>query len=240
MRAQVTAGKDGRYELRQAYTWRAEFFERHGRLADAQADWRAAERVPARDSTLPAVLVDLTPFYNAPLDESWLNDDPYGDGLRHLPHGRARLAGTEFDVRGLVQLAGRLPLKFFGQTPFPTNAAGIPVRQRCRRLHFLHATQGLETDGTAIGVFTIHYADGQVHDLPILLGRDVGTWMSDTLSLTNRPSPAWQIEEPRGITRRVFKTTWDNPRPDVPLETLDFASKLTRCGPFLIAITAEP
>jgi hypothetical protein len=35
-------------------------------------------------------------------------------------------------------------------------------------------------------------------------------------------------------------STWKNPRPLVEIVSLDFVSKLTKCGPFLIAVTAEP
>jgi len=33
--------------------------------------------------------------------------------------------------------------------------------------------------------------------------------------------------------------TWENPRPDVAIEAIDFRSKQTACGPFLVAITVE-
>ncbi len=44
-----------------------------------------------------------------------------------------------------------------------------------------------------------------------------------------------------GHTIRLFKTTWTNPFPDMPIRQLDFTSdKPTPGQPFLVAITAEP
>jgi hypothetical protein len=40
--------------------------------------------------------------------------------------------------------------------------------------------------------------------------------------------------------RRVYVSTWENPWPDVEIVSMDFVSAMTRCGPFLIAVTAEP
>jgi hypothetical protein len=35
-------------------------------------------------------------------------------------------------------------------------------------------------------------------------------------------------------------STWENPRPEIEVTTIDFVSAMSRCGPFLIALTAEP
>ena len=38
---------------------------------------------------------------------------------------------------------------------------------------------------------------------------------------------------------RLFKTAWDNPQPDIEVESIDYVSKMTDSAPFLIAITVE-
>ena len=38
----------------------------------------------------------------------------------------------------------------------------------------------------------------------------------------------------------IFKTTWENPLPEVALASLDFVSTKEVVAPFLVAITAEP
>jgi hypothetical protein len=39
---------------------------------------------------------------------------------------------------------------------------------------------------------------------------------------------------------RLFKLTWENPLPTVPIRSFDFISKGTTAAPFLVAVTAEP
>ena len=57
------------------------------------------------------------------------------------------------------------------------SARGIPLHARAVRLYLLHAVQwGRATfgisDGTTVGHFRIHYADGQRVTLPIVYGED--------------------------------------------------------------------
>jgi hypothetical protein len=55
---------------------------------------------------------------------------------------------------------------------------------------------------------------------------------------------AWTGESPRvrqfGRKIRLFKSTWDNPHPTVPIRDFDFTSeKPIPSSPFLVAVTAE-
>lgn len=38
---------------------------------------------------------------------------------------------------------------------------------------------------------------------------------------------------------RLFKTAWDNPRPDAAVSHIDYVSTMTDCAPFLVALTVE-
>jgi len=42
-----------------------------------------------------------------------------------------------------------------------------------------------------------------------------------------------------GQTIQIYKTTWENPKPDVEITRIDFVSTKRRADPFLIAITVE-
>jgi hypothetical protein len=44
----------------------------------------------------------------------------------------------------------------------------------------------------------------------------------------------------RGQSIPLNKFTWENPRPDVELSSLDFKGEAKTAGPFLVAVTAEP
>jgi hypothetical protein len=65
-------------------------------------------------------------------------------------------------------------------------------------------------------------------------------FQADSRQRPSGPRPAWQTNAPGNLTVRLFTTTWENPRPDVAIAAVDFASTLTRAAPFLVAVTAEP
>src|SRR5581483_6806872 len=94
-----------------------------------------AKTIPARDTNVAAKLIDLTQYYNAPLTESWHSPKEARNDLSELGRGVQKLAGVEFDVRGLIQIGATAA----NGLAYPNHVRDIPIRQRCRRLHFLHA-----------------------------------------------------------------------------------------------------
>jgi hypothetical protein len=89
----------------------------------------------------------------------------------------------------------------------------------------------------------IHYADGQQRVVPILYGFDVRNWWPQE----NEPSAestglieAWKGPSEAGGERRLYRTAWQNPRPDVEVTSIDYRSSMALAAPFLVAITAEP
>jgi hypothetical protein len=201
-----------------------------------------AQKIPPRDSRTPSRLIDLGAWFNAPLTESWQGDANIGNDLRELPRGVHEFAGVPFDARGVVQLENpRWPGRF------PTNVSGIKIGRRCRRLHFLHSTSWTAPDGAEIARFVIHFSDGQKAELPVRYGEQVRDWWEwpkePELKATNSVV-AWRGTSPLAaannvVSVRLFKTAWDNPDPDVMIESIDFVSALAT-APFLLAITAEP
>ncbi|MBI3417970.1 MAG: DUF1513 domain-containing protein [Verrucomicrobia bacterium] len=200
-----------------------------------------AEKIPAREPQADSWQLDLAPFYNAPLTENWHIESAPGNDLRPLPRGVHEFANVRFDVRGLVQLAIR-------DAPgrYPTNVAGIRVNQRCQRLHFLHSTGWFAPEGTLVGEYIIHFADGERVTMPIIYGDDVLDWWM--LDAPRRREPtravtAWKgankASAARGSEVRLFKSTWENPRRDLAITSIDYETTLTYAAPFLIAITAE-
>ncbi|HEX4646733.1 MAG TPA: hypothetical protein VH598_14100 [Verrucomicrobiae bacterium] len=198
-------------------------------------------RFPKRDSAAPPDLISLTDFYNALLTDSWHGST--GNDLAALPSGLQTLAGVQWDVRGIVQLASKSP----SSKKFPEQVIGIKVNQKCRKLNFLHAAGfgRIEDEGAQIGVYIIHIATNHMRmEVPIVYGQDVRNWHV----LKDEPPAkdlvvAWngdnEVSKRQGHSLRLFKTTWVNILPDVPIETIDFVSSLANPAPFLIAITAE-
>ena len=119
------------------------------------------------------------------------------------------------------------------------------VGRRCRRLHFLHATGWDEAEGKEIAKYVIHFADGQQSERVVRYGNDVRNFWLKVGDLPEHPDAvrAWvgtnALTAETGLSFRLYKSVWENPRPDVPVETIDFISTMSDCAPCLIAITAE-
>ncbi len=194
-------------------------------------------RIPARDPHAGRNLIDLAPHYNAALGENWIDPRDARDHLGELPTGVQRLAGTEFDVRGLIQVEQEC-------RRHPPQVKGIQVGQPCRRLHFLHAARNaaLLEDGLEIGRYVVHLANGAQQEIPLVLGRDLVDWHIQPRSKEAYVT-AWAGENPksRGLRKqiRLFKSTWENPFPQAEVLTVDFVSACRGPCPFLVALTAE-
>jgi len=197
---------------------------------------------PARDPATPPSELDLTPFYNAMLTESWHGNN--NNSLGSLKAGLQTFEGVEYDVRGIVQLAsGSSSVK-----KFPMQIRGIKVNQKCARLHILQSAafgSGGQS-GMEIGAYVIHYAVNQMQlEIPIRYGQDVLDWHK---SKTAPAEPAgmkvvWrgtnEVSKAAGGSLRLFETTWTNLVPDVEIKTIDIISTTNVPAPFVIAITAE-
>jgi hypothetical protein len=194
---------------------------------------------PPRDPQTDVRLIDLSDFYNASLTNAW-QGFPHNH-LGTLPTGLCDFGGVRFDVRGVIQLCGEdIPAQF------PKRIDGIRVKQKCDRLHFLHALGFTSRMGTIGGRYFIHYADGRTEEIPLVHGKHIADWWFDA---TNPADPtdakvAWTGENEAakayGKSIRLFRATWEN-----PLKTVEIATVSFDCGtsyaraPFLIAITLE-
>jgi WD40 repeat protein len=216
------------------YANRSKLNRQLNRLFEAAADQLNVLNLNLRqrDPGTPDALLDLSLFYNHGLDIVIST----GGGVHNftkLPHGRQTLiGGTEFDIRGVVSLR------------ISEQVLGIPVAQRCRRLHFLHVGTGqMKTDGVEVGIYQVHYADGQQKRIPIIYGehlRDHTLEWDPKEALARNTKVAWVGDTPDKLRIRVFETTWENERPDVAIESLDLISGKDRTTPILFAITVEP
>jgi type II secretory pathway pseudopilin PulG len=199
--------------------------------------------IPSRIAQAPPNLIDLSEYFNAALAQTWhpgTFPTYYTNTLEELPPGLLQLGGQVFDVRGIVQLSGSELKKAGGQ--YPQQITGIKINQTCRQLHFLQAAGWRSTDGTTIGTYRLHYADGQVQDIPIVYGADVRDWNmdSDPSGKLTRSTVAWSGFNSARVVVRLYKTTWVNPLPETEIVSLDYVSAMTPSAPFLLAVTAEP
>ncbi len=177
--------------------------------------------IPARSKQAIPDLMDLSAYYTVSLEEG---------GLSELPKGVYAYARAAFDVRGMIQLAGKRP------STAPDAIKGIVINFKGEKLDFLHGANGNADDDTVIGNYVLHYANGLIKIIPLVYGRNIKN------SFTGNASPvltdaaiAWTHE---GV--QVFKYTAYNPLPDIKISTIDFVSCNADAAPYLIAMTIEP
>jgi hypothetical protein len=203
-------------------------------------------RIPPRPPAADRALIDLSAHYNAALTETWLPGQLIvrGNDLSSLPRGLQKLAGTDFDLRGLVQLSSAA-LENLGVS-YPARVNGIPVHQRSRRLRFLHGAVWSAVFGTHIGQYRIHYANGEPRDVKLIFGRNTRDWWfapPTPPQLAPSAAVAWEgsnaASRELGMAIRLYQFVWENPRPETEITTIDFISAMERPAPFLVGITVE-
>jgi beta-galactosidase len=195
----------------------------------------AAAPAPVRDF----VTLDLQKHGNHKLADAFHGGRFPDNHLRELKRGRHTFHKVPFAIgERLIQLCGG------GITGKPLSITGISVGRKLTRLHFLHGTGYQATDGTVIGAYTVHYADGTRATIDIVYGKDVRDWWYKRGdSEVTRGKVAWEGSnaevKPRNIKLRLYLRTWKNPHPGKTVARIDYTSRPTVCAPFCIAITAE-
>jgi hypothetical protein len=198
----------------------------------------------------------LKPWLNAALADSLAGRaDANSNSLCELPRGIHIYGGVPFDVEGRLQLAGRKLLET--TTAFPPGARNIEVARKCGRIHLLHGASGIapEMIGTNVARLVVHYADGSRAQIAIVAGTHVQDWWGPIYKTeANRRirdlsapdsglawtggNPSIKKQQPEW-SLRLYKSTFDNPRPGVEITALDYVSTLTDAAPFLVGLTLE-
>ncbi|MBE7501808.1 MAG: hypothetical protein HS113_16195 [Verrucomicrobiales bacterium] len=201
---------------------------------------RPRNSIPDRSPDTPDEAIDLSGYYNAALTDSWHAGGVPNNTLENLPQGLQPFGDVTFDVRGVIQLYGRLAAEQLSVS-FPKAVENIAIHRTASRLHFLHACGWPAEPGTVIGLYIVHYADGQQREIPIRYGEDVLDWWTAAPD-SGEATVAWSgpnLANPNGPPKSIYLTTWENPLPDVEITTMDYRSTGTDSAPFLIALTVE-
>ncbi len=236
----------------------AKYQERVGKIWPAE---RAAvlKQLKTRQmkSHIPnATTIHLKPWLNAALTDSL--DGPANtncNNLSELPRGIHIFGGIPFDIEGQLQLMGRKLLD--STTVLPVRVRNIEIAKKCNRIHLLHGASGItpEMTGTNIARLVIHYADGSQARIPIVAGAHVLDWWGPIYKTTVGKkirnltasgselawaggNPCLKEQQPES-SLRLYKSTFDNPRPGVEIAAIDYASTGTDAAPFLVGLTLE-
>jgi beta-galactosidase len=189
-----------------------------------------------------------------------------GEDLRNFRMGEQILANVNYHtmdystapVPDCIMLAGRS-----APQGMPPAVEGIKVGRRADLLFFLHAarvTRPINDDERSrigarrrafvlpdVARYVLHYADGKTAEIPVVLEKHVDHWMQEQPSILEAALVAWSgpIESAPEQRAVLYSMQAPNPRPDVEIDTMDFALPLDaegkptggRAVPALLAVT---
>ena len=133
------------------------------------------------------------------------------DGTFYIPKPSANKGQT------IIALQGQQRPKL------PAETEPLPVGKKVAKLLILHAASWAETaKQEPVYSLELTYADGQVEQVPMLAGKDLGNY--DAPAELPNWKLAWTGEVPSGQKVGVGYTIWTNPRPAVNIKSLRFVS----------------
>jgi beta-galactosidase len=183
--------------------------------------------------------IDLKDKSNQKLKDQFHAKAPAGNNLDCLTAGEQTLEGIRFKIgEGYIRLASSM------LNDKADKVEGIKVDKRFNKLHILHATGWDTNDETIIGEYTITWEDDTTVTIPIVYGKDVLNWWTTQDPANSRVKVAWsgENEASKRAGRKIYLylTTWENPKPEKKVKTIDFSStKETMCAPFCVGMTVE-
>jgi hypothetical protein len=207
-----------------------------GSLTDAQPE-RSATQASAPAEPEPTTL-DISQF----CQEHFVTDDATNAHFRTIA-GRQIIDGLPFEVAGRALLFGKKESKWMNQTNYP-DLIGIPVQRKFDELHLIHNARWAEAEGQIIAYIRLNYANRKGAILPIAYGRHVRDWSrlaseeKETLS-DDRSKIIWRGTGLPSFksTTRVFKSTLDNPNPELEVSTIDVLTTRSLSSYELLAAT---
>lgn len=208
------------------------------KLGDELQNREVLKLIRPRDGRADARILELSDRYNTLLLHLSQMDGA-GRLLITYPEGLQTIGGIQFDIRGLIHLAGK-----DSPIAFPERVDNIVVNRKCGKIHFLHGVKFSAPEGVVVASYVVHRGGGNT-EIPIVYGKDLKSCWFDSRqkSELDHPKVAWTSPATSvgtaGKSLRLYLTTWSNPNPDVELNSLSFVSHLTDSAPFLVAITLE-
>jgi beta-galactosidase len=179
----------------------------------------------------------------------------FGDANRTfnaLPTGQQKFAGVTFDIYDFATSPVPTAIMLGGDgvpnNP-PQEVKGIPIGRKADALFFLHTAridQRRNNDEIRDGkkfemaCYIVHYADGQSVTIPIYSEIDIENYRQESPRAIPGAMTAWVSKyEGANESAVAYAKQWNNPRPEVPIKSVDMVYGADRRGvPVLLAITA--
>lgn len=169
----------------------------------------------------------------------WIDE---GDNdVRMLPTGLQNFLGIPVNIIEPSINKDKSCVVLYGDPKqyFPTETPLLKVGQKASRLYFLHAA-GWDADFLqTIAHYVISYSDGSSTFVPVKFAKDAyNFWVN--ASVTNCPSNdakiAWSGTNPY-VPIAIYLMKWENPKPELEIESIQMVSARTNAVPVLLAIT---
>jgi hypothetical protein len=199
---------------------------------------RAARRSPLCGSAQ----IELVPKCNAIPTFPWFFGPPHEksapDFGSWVADGVHEHDGVLFDVRGVIQLDGRMVPKATGKRflrAYPENVRGIAVGKSARVIHLLAGTVDRAEPRAVVATVRVAFTSGASEELPLRYGEHFA-------SASDPPGESPRLYPPAGKDSyySLHHVRLNNPRPGDSIEHIDFSSGRTTSHPFIMAMTIEP
>ena len=177
-------------------------------------------------------------------------DEKEGDGkggwtdqgdndFRMMPLGRQTLRKVAFDIIDPATNNGKscLVLRPEAKGDIVNSIKGVKVGAKLSRLFFLHTAAWISSSGTVVANYTVNYADGSSVAIPVIDGISISDWWQcgslpgAKLALTRSNSKGHEV----GLTLME----WNNPHPELTIESIDFAANTGKSIDFAAAASSK-
>jgi hypothetical protein len=112
------------------------------------------------------------------------------------------------------------------------------VGRKCRTLHFLHAKRYGNLK-ELLASYLIHFANGQNWEIPVT-SENLGNVRFDGVEPAGIKGSIVAWTGSNAVDHvRLFQTSWENPLPEIEVESIDLVSAMSFYPSFLVAITVE-
>lgn len=185
------------------------------------------------------VFVDLEEKSNTFLvGHQWWTKTPGDSTLSLLPIDKVgTFEGPDGKVKFQI-IDGAIVVFGTNAVQWPKEVEDIVVEGKAKFIYFLHAT-GWEQNGVPSYVFVMNYRDGKKEELEMISGFNSDDWCHDDAALEDKNSVWGWVKKAGGPCGHagLITTKWENPRPDIWIDTIDVVSLELGSVPVIPAIT---
>ena len=188
-------------------------------------------------------LIDISERYNVSLTDVLHDKNPNGPSLKNFPSGRNKFRGIPFETTGAIHLHGNALNRIFPEGRYPTNVTDIAIGESAQTVHFLIGNGYNVQPGRKVGTLTMNYEDGQKSELVLAYDVNIRDWWQPLPENNKTLKVAWEGLIGKGFqgqpqSGRIYLISWDNPRVQSPIKSIDFESGSSP-APFLLGVSVE-